>query len=99
MVLFSILDATIQAPKISEISNTTELEITQNPLDGVILQCISINSILRIRVISDGYHKDWNVQFPKDIREEGAKYVVDEIQESKNKVFYRVIGDIKKLKT
>jgi hypothetical protein len=89
----------IKAPEVAEITNTTELEVTQNAAGGIVLQCIKVGAKLRIRVISDGYHKDWNVQFPKDLREEGAKYVVDNIQESSSGEFYRILGDIKKLNT
>ena len=89
----------IKAPEVAEITNTTELEVTQNAAGGIVLQCIKVGAKLRIRVISDGYHKDWNVQFPKDLREDGAKYVVDNIQESTSGGFYRILGDIKKLNT
>ena len=52
---------------------------------------------LQIRPVSTGYHKKWNVQFPKDLRELGAKYVVDELRESGSGGFYRVHGTIRKL--
>lgn len=39
----------------------------------------------------------WNVQFPQAIRVEGAKYVVEQIVESKQGNFYRALGDIKQL--
>ncbi|HEY9873372.1 MAG TPA: hypothetical protein V6D12_08035, partial [Candidatus Obscuribacterales bacterium] len=52
---------------------------------------------LRIRVVSPGYNPNWNVQFPKDIRSEGARYLVDEVRESSRGGFYRSFGDIKKL--
>ncbi|MCI5191080.1 MAG: hypothetical protein D3905_15095 [Candidatus Electrothrix sp. AS4_5] len=36
-----------------------------------------------------------NVQFPRNLREEGALYIVDEIREVNN--FYRVFGNIRRL--
>ena len=37
------------------------------------------------------------MQFPKDLRELGAKYVVDELRESGSGGFYRAHGTIRKL--
>jgi len=45
--------------------------------------------------ISPEYNQDWNVQFPHNLREEGALFVVDEIREANN--FYRVFGNIQRL--
>ena len=73
------------------------LEITTNPDEGIVVKCDRISGKLRIRVVSDGYNLDFNVQFPRSIREEGAKYVVDEIQLSANGTFYRVVGNIRRL--
>lgn len=61
-------------------SNT--LETTSNSSEGVMVECFKEGSKLRIRVVSQGYDYSWNVQFPKDIREEGARYMVEEIMES-----------------
>ena len=47
--------------------------------------------------MSTGYNKKWNVQFPKDLRDPGAKYVVDELRESASGGFYRAHGAIRKL--
>ena len=63
----------------------------------MIVQCVREGERLRIRVVSPGYNSDWNVQFPRDIREEGARYIVEEIKESARGGFYRAFGDIKKL--
>ena len=51
-----------------------------------------------MRVISAGYNKNWNVQFPKKLRRNGAKFIVDSVVESQNGGFYRAVGDIKQLK-
>jgi predicted DNA-binding WGR domain protein len=76
-------------------SNT--LETTSNASQGVIVECFKEGGNLRIRVVSPGYNPTWNVQFPKDIRSEGARYLVDEVRESSRGGFYRSFGDIKKL--
>ncbi|MEU7874315.1 hypothetical protein [Dactylosporangium sp. NPDC049140] len=47
--------------------------------------------------MSEGYHRDWQVQFPKGIREPGARYVVSSVRESARGGFYRAFGDIRKL--
>ncbi|MGK7925697.1 MAG: WGR domain-containing protein [Spirulina sp.] len=76
-------------------SNT--LETTENASSGVIVECVKIQGKLRIRVVSEGYDPNFNVQFPKDIRIEGTRYVVDEVRASSRGGFYRAFGDIKKL--
>jgi outer membrane protein assembly factor BamB len=87
---------TIAAPQVEETS-ATALETTQDSSNGVIIECFKESGKLRVRVISAGYNRDWRCQFPKGIREEGARYVVDEVRESRGG-FYRVLGNIKKLK-
>jgi outer membrane protein assembly factor BamB len=88
----------IQAPSKTPINTaSTELERTSNSSQGIILECIEEGGKLRMRVISEGFNQDWNVQFPKNIRQKGGKYVVDEVKESSKGGFYRVYGEIKKL--
>lgn len=76
---------------------SNNLEIVTESGDGVVLKCDRIKGKLRIRVISEGYNPDFNVQFPRSIREEGASYLVDKIELSANGTFYRVVGDIRRL--
>jgi predicted DNA-binding WGR domain protein len=87
----------IKAPETLGATPSTTLETTSDSSNGVILECVAEGSKLRIRVVSSGYHQDWNVQFPKDIRQAGDRYWVQEIRESEGGNFYRVYGDIKKL--
>ncbi|MGK7874808.1 MAG: WGR domain-containing protein [Xenococcaceae cyanobacterium] len=88
----------IKAPKtVQAVVASNTLETTSNASQGVIVECFKEGSRLRIRVASPGYNPDWKVQFPKDIREEGARYVVDDVRESSRGGFYRAYGDIKKL--
>ena len=81
--------------KIQTLSNT--LESTNNHQSGIIVECVKIGSKLKIRVISPNYNPDWFVQFPRNIREEGAKYIVESIEEATQGGFYRAYGEIKKL--
>ncbi|WP_236647246.1 MULTISPECIES: hypothetical protein [Micromonospora] len=48
--------------------------------------------------LSTGYRRDWSVQFPKGIREPGARYLVTEVRESGRGGFYRTHGDIRRLR-
>ncbi|MCW6035307.1 hypothetical protein K4A83_03330 [Spirulina subsalsa FACHB-351] len=70
--------------------------VTEIP-SAVLLRCEKISGKLRIRVISEGYNRDVNVQFPRSIREVGALYVVDEVELSSNGKFYRTVGQIRRL--
>ena len=74
-----------------------DLPTTDTVGDGVLVQCLKDKSKLRARVVSDGYNPDWNMRFPRSIREEGTMYVVDEVKESSKGGFYLAYGEIKKL--
>ena len=73
------------------------LPVVYDAESGVVLECSRIKGKLRIKVISEGYNPDFNVQFPRNIRQEDATYVVDSIETSANGTFYRVVGDIRRL--
>ena len=87
----------IKAPKVAAVAASAEVETTREAGSGVIVECYKEGSALRIRPVSTGYNKQWNVQFPKDLRVPGAKYVVDELRESGSGGFYRAHGNIRRL--
>jgi Ca-activated chloride channel homolog len=74
-----------------------DLPVVNSSEQGVVLQCFREGGKLRIRVISEGYNPDLHVQFPRHIREDGASYVVDEVELSSNGTFYRAKGEIRLL--
>lgn len=78
-------------------STPISVETMTNSTQGVLVECVRRDGKLRIRAISPGYHHDWMVQFPRDIREEGAKYLVQELRQARQGNFYRAYGDIQKL--
>ena len=73
-----------------------ELEPVNTATSGIVLECFRQGERLRVRVVSAGYHADWMVQFPRNLRQEGNRYLVQGLQES-NQGFYRIQGDIKRL--
>ncbi|MCI0486937.1 MAG: WGR domain-containing protein [Blastocatellia bacterium] len=85
----------IKAPQVEE-SSVTAVETTAAVGRGVEVECYREGGKLRVRVISEGFNKGWRCQFPKGIREEGARYVVDEVREARGG-FYRAYGNIRKL--
>lgn len=87
----------IKAPRMEAVVPTATVEIASSSDGGIVLACVEEGGQLRVRVVSPGYHSDWRVQFPKDIREAGARYVVTEIRESVRGGFYRAHGDIRRL--
>ena len=65
--------------------------------DGILIQCVKEKSKLRARVVSDGYDPNFNMRFPRSIREEGILYVVDEVILGPGGNSYIACGDIKRL--
>ena len=43
------------------------------------------------------YHHDWQVQFPKGIRQKGGRYVVTGLREAARGGFYRTYGEVRRL--
>ncbi|MBG6066151.1 WGR domain-containing protein [Micromonospora ureilytica] len=76
----------------------TIVEVTSDLGAGVVVQCLDDRGRLRVQVLSDGYRRDWSVQFPKGIREPGARYLVTEVRESSRGGYYRAYGDIRRLR-
>ncbi len=87
----------VKSPKLDAILPSNTLETTTNLSNGVVLQCIKEGSQLRVRIVSEGYNSKWNVQFPNELRQAGAKYLVDEVRKSARGGFYRAYGDIKSI--
>jgi predicted DNA-binding WGR domain protein/outer membrane protein assembly factor BamB len=87
----------VKAPKAVAVAETTAVETTRDSSKGVVVECVAEGSKLRVRVASSGYKKGWNVQFPRNLRQAGARYVVDEVRESTRGGFYRAYGNIRKL--
>lgn len=77
--------------------SASRLEAISDPQDGVLLKCEKIGGKLRIRVISEGYNSDLNVQFPRSIRENGVTYVVDKVELVPSGNYYRAAGKIRRL--
>jgi Ca-activated chloride channel family protein len=73
-----------------------DLPTTDTIGDGTLVQCVKDGKKLRARVVSDGYEPDWNMRFPRSIREEGMLYVVDEIKTGPDGKSYIACGDIKR---
>ncbi|HEY1351119.1 MAG TPA: WGR domain-containing protein [Ktedonobacteraceae bacterium] len=87
----------LQAPAVGATPAATTLETTTDPGQGVMLECFHDGGRLRMRVLSAGYDTNLRVQFPYNIRQEAARYLVDEVRLAARGDFYRVYGDIKKL--
>lgn len=66
--------------------------------ESIIVECYKKGSQLKIRVISPGYDPELNVKFPRDLREEGARYSVEILEEVQGK-YYSAKGKIEKLES
>jgi predicted DNA-binding WGR domain protein/outer membrane protein assembly factor BamB len=74
-----------------------DLDVTSDSSGGVVVVCFEAANKLWVRVETAGYRADWVVQFPRNLRVDGARFVVDEIRPAARGSFYRAYGDIKRL--
>lgn len=77
-------------------ASAADLLTTDTVGDGILVQCVKDGSKLRARVVSDHYEPDWNMRFPRSIREEGMLYVVDEVKTGPDGKSYIACGEIKR---
>ncbi|WP_046245299.1 vWA domain-containing protein [Hymenobacter terrenus] len=73
-----------------------DLEETDTIGSGILIQCVKDGSKLRARVVSDGYDPNWNMRFPRGIREESILFVVDQVNTAPDGKSYIASGDIKR---
>jgi Ca-activated chloride channel family protein len=78
-------------------ATAADLPTTTEVGTGVIVQCVQEGSKLRARVVSDGYDPNWNIRFPRSIRELGVLYVVDQVVVVAGGGQYAATGEIKRL--
>ncbi len=77
-----------------EIRNLT---IVTDTSSGILLECVREAGKLKIKVNDSRFDKSMNVQFPRAIRAEGAKYIVQDLETSNDGTFYRALGSISRL--
>ncbi|NJO17986.1 MAG: VWA domain-containing protein [Thioploca sp.] len=78
-------------------STAADLETTDIVGTGVLIQCVPEGKKLRARIVSDGYDPNYNVRFPRSIRELGILYVVDEVIEGPGGGSYIACGKVRRL--
>jgi outer membrane protein assembly factor BamB len=79
----------------TQVESVTEVSVTDG--SGVIVECVQEAGRLRVHVVSPGFDPHRRVQFPKDIRVPGGRYLVTEVRSSVNGGFYRARGEIRRL--
>jgi len=84
---------------IEEVHVSSTVGTASHSKGSILVECVKESGKLRIRPVSREYYDHWNVQFPREIRKEGARYIVEELVESLNGGFYRAKGDIQMLST
>ena len=88
----------VKAPeRMRAVVPSTTVDLVSDGTDGVVVECFEHGGQLRVRVVSQGYHRDWWVQFPKEIRQPRTRYVVTGVRESGRGTFYRAYGEIRRL--
>ncbi|HNB20517.1 MAG TPA: VWA domain-containing protein [Agitococcus sp.] len=75
----------------------TQLKLVSDIGTGIELICVREHGKLRIKINNNLFDSSINVQFPRAIRAEGAKYVVEDLEPSADGSFYRVKGAIHRL--
>ena len=72
-----------------------DLQETDTVGSGILVQCVQDKSKLRARVVSDGFDPNWNMRFPRSIRQENTLYVVDRVNPGPGNT-YIASGDIRR---
>lgn len=87
------------APQMAAQVPTQHLEVVTevDAPGGVVVECVQEGAHTHVRVVSPGYDHTWRVQFPKNIRTPGTRYVVAEVHQAANGRFYRARGEIRRL--
>ncbi|QCX74097.1 Outer membrane protein assembly factor BamB [Streptomyces sp. YIM 121038] len=70
--------------------------VAHAPAGAVVVECVQEGGRLRVHVVSEGYDSSWRVQFPRAMREPGARYAVAALHAAAGG-FYRVRGEIQRL--
>ncbi|WP_328316902.1 WGR domain-containing protein [Streptomyces sp. NBC_00388] len=83
-------------PTYTPLADVATVSALPAPGAGIVVECVQLGNRLRVQVVSEGYQPGWHVQFPRGIRQAGARYVVDALHSSPGG-FYRVRGEIKRL--
>ncbi len=78
------------------LASAADLPATDTVGESILVQCVKDGSKLRARAVSDGYEPDWNMRFPRSVREEGMLYVVDEVKTAPDGKSYIACGEIKR---
>lgn len=74
------------------------LPVVQAVGEGIELLCVREGGKLRVHVANDPrFDSHSNIQFPRAIRADGARYLVKELEPSSDGSFYRVKGEIQRL--
>ncbi|MEA5510959.1 VWA domain-containing protein [Crocosphaera sp. UHCC 0190] len=73
-----------------------DLEETDTVGNGILIQCVKDGKKLRARVVSDGYNPDYNIRFPRNIRQEGILFLVDGIKETSQGGSYIALGKVRR---
>lgn len=89
------LDLNARGTEISQ--EITNLNLVADVGTGIELVCIREGGKLRVKINSTQFDNTINVQFPRAMRAEGAKYVVEGLEPSADGSFYRVHGAIHRL--
>ncbi|WP_026423398.1 WGR domain-containing protein [Actinokineospora inagensis] len=91
----------VKAGAIARVEATAEVEFVAQPVigsgSGIVVECVQDGGRLRVHVRSAGYDPTWGVQFPKNVRIPGARYLVSEIIPSASGTFYRARGEIRRI--
>lgn len=56
----------VKAPQLAAVVPSSTLEVVTDVGGGVVVECVEVGDRLRVHIVTPGYRREWNVQFPRD---------------------------------
>jgi len=68
----------VKAPQLAAVVPSSTLEVVTDVRGGVVVECVEVGDRLRVHIVTPGFRREWNVQFPCGKNPHRCRYQVAE---------------------